>query len=102
MLNTNDKKKTSDKSTQGSSTFDASKIKDGMPIVCSNDGQFGVVDHMEGKGWLKVRKDPKGVHHYIPTSWIASVDDKVHANRPGDQIMRDWKTEVPRDGSNKA
>lgn len=37
-------------------------IKPGMPVVCSEDGQFAV------------------------------VDNKVHVDRPGDQAMKDWKT----------
>ncbi len=49
-------------------------IKPEMPIVCSNDGQFGVVDHMEGKTSIKLKKDDKGKHHFIPLSWVKTVD----------------------------
>jgi hypothetical protein len=67
-------------------------IKPHMPVVCSNNGQFAVVDHIEGKDLIKLAKDASGQHHYIPLTWVTSVDDKVHVDRPGDQAMRDWST----------
>ncbi len=73
--------------------MDTSKIKEHMPVVCSNNGQFGVVDHLEGDQ-IKLTKDAQGQHHYIPQSWVTRVDDKVHVDRPGDQAMREWKTSV--------
>ena len=71
----------------------AQQIKADMPVVCSEDGQFAVVDHMEGSDRIKLKKDVKGVHHFIPLSWVRTVDDKIHIDRPGDQAMRDWETE---------
>jgi hypothetical protein len=65
------------------------KIKPHMPVVCSNNGQFAKVDHVEGN-CLKLTKDPQGKHHYIPLDWITTVDDKVHVDRPGKQAMKDW------------
>lgn len=67
-------------------------IKEKMPVVCSNNGQFATVDHMQGKNSIKLEKDAKGEHHYIPVSWVKVVDDKVHIDRPGDQAMREWST----------
>ena len=75
--------------------IEASQIKAHMPVVCSKNGQFAVVDHMEGKDTVKLAKDDKGHHHYIPLSWVKKVDDKVHIDRPGDQAMRDWSTTPP-------
>jgi hypothetical protein len=69
-----------------------SLIKPRMPVVCSNDGQFAVVDHLEGRDLIKLARDERGQHHYIPLAWVASVDDKVHIDRPGDQAMREWTT----------
>jgi hypothetical protein len=71
----------------------ADKIKPEMPVVCSKDGQFAVVDHMEGTETIKLKKDEKGKHHFIPLSWVKTVDTKVHIDRPGDQAMREWRTE---------
>ena len=67
-------------------------IKPHMPVVCSNNGQFAVVDHLEGTDLIKLSKDARGQHHYIPLTWVTSVDDKVHVDRPGDQAMREWST----------
>jgi hypothetical protein len=75
--------------------IDIKAIKEKMPVVCSEDGQFAVVDHMQGVSTIKLAKDAKGQHHYIPLSWVKIVDDKVHVDRPGDQAMREWSTTVP-------
>ncbi len=73
--------------------INSASIKAEMPVVCSNDGQFGVVDHLEGSDSIKLKRDAKGKHHFIPMSWVKTVDDKVHVDRPGDQAMREWRTE---------
>lgn len=70
-------------------------IKPHMPVVCSNNGQFAVVDHIEGRDFIKLAKDASGQHHYIPLIWVTSVDDKVHVDRPGDQAMQEWTTTPP-------
>ncbi len=76
--------------------INASEIKAHTPVVCSKDGQFATVDHMEGKDTIKLEKDKEGHHHYIPISWVTKVDDKVHVDRPGDQAMREWATSPPK------
>ena len=75
--------------------INASQIKPKTPVVCSKDGQFAVVDHMEGATSIKLQKDDKGVHHFIPLAWVTKVDDKVHVDRTGDQAMTDWSTSAP-------
>ena len=70
-------------------------IKPHMPVVCSKDKQFATVDHLQGKGAIKLTKDSSGEHHYIPLSWVTTVDDKVHVDRPGEQAMREWSTTAP-------
>jgi hypothetical protein len=69
-----------------------SLIKPQMPVVCSENGQFATVDHLEGSDLIKLTKDKTGQHHYIPLAWVSSVDDKVHVDRPGSQAMREWTT----------
>ena len=73
--------------------IDVQQIKPEMPVVCSQDGQFATVDHMEGKDSIKLKKDKMGKHHFIPVSWVTTVDKKVHIDRPGDQAMKEWRTE---------
>lgn len=71
------------------------EIKPHMPVVCSQGGQFGVVDHLEGTQQIKLTKDKTGTHHFIPLSWVTSATDgKVHVDRPGEQAMKEW-TETP-------
>ncbi len=60
------------------------------PVVCSENGQFATVDHMEGSNVIKLKKDKHGQHHYIPLSWVTRVDGEVHIDRPGNQAMREW------------
>ena len=72
------------------------QVRPEMPVVCSEDGQFGIVDHMDGKDTIKLKKDASGQHHYIPMSWVTAVDDKIHVDRPGDQAMKEWTT-APKD-----
>lgn len=73
--------------------INSSSIKAEMPVVCSNDGQFGVVDHLEGSDSIKLKRDASGKHHFIPVSWVKTIDDKIHVDRPGEQAMREWRTE---------
>jgi hypothetical protein len=68
-------------------------IKPEMPVVCSLDGQFATVDHMEGAKSIKLNKDKSGQHHYIPLSWVVSTEDgKVKIDRPGEEAMQKWST----------
>jgi len=71
-------------------------IKPHMQVVCSGGGEIATVDHVEGYGHIKLTKDDDGQHHYIPLSWVASVDDKVHLDRPGSQARNEWTTTPPR------
>jgi hypothetical protein len=70
------------------------EIKEHMPVVCSNNKQFGTVDRVDGDA-IKLTKDQSGQHHWIPMNWVKSVDSAVHIDRPGDQAMREWMTAAP-------
>ncbi|MEX1103851.1 MAG: DUF2171 domain-containing protein [Dehalococcoidia bacterium] len=74
--------------------MDATKIREHMPVVCSNNQQFGEVDRVEGDT-IKLTRDQSGQHHWIPTEWVKTVDDKVHVDRPGQQAMREWMATPP-------
>ncbi|MDP1829772.1 MAG: DUF2171 domain-containing protein [Archangium sp.] len=74
--------------------INAETIKPDMPVVCSLDGQFAVVDHMDGADSIKLKRDDKGKHHFIPLSWVKTVDAKVHIDRPGKEAMKQWRTEA--------
>jgi len=66
-------------------------IKPHMLVVGTNGQQVGVVDHLEGTDLIKLTKDERGQHHYIPLDWVTSVDDKVHVDRAGDDVRRQWQ-----------
>lgn len=73
--------------------INADTIKPDMPVVCSLDGQFAEVDHMEGANTIKLKRDEAGEHHYIPLSWVVSTEDgKVKIDRSGDDAMEEWST----------
>ncbi len=80
----------------------ANQIKPEMPVVCSKDGALGVVDHMEGADTIKLKKDSKGQHHFIPLSWVKTLDAKVHIDRPGEQAMKEWSDNAPDKGDKGA
>jgi len=64
--------------------------------VLGSDGQHvGTVDHVRGDRILltKTDKDAGGHHHSIPSSWIQTVDDKVHLSRTADQAQQAWRDE---------
>lgn len=67
-------------------------IHENMPVVSSQNGQFAVVDHMEGEAVIKLNKDDSGQHHYIPLAWVTSIDDKVHVDRTEDEVLQQWAT----------
>jgi hypothetical protein len=73
---------------------DRMQIQEHMPVVCSNDKQFGTVDRVEGN-FIKLTKDDQGQHHWIPTDWVNKVDQQVHVDRPGNQAMREWMSSPP-------
>ena len=70
------------------------RIREHMQVVCSNDKPFGTVDGVEGS-FIKLTKDDRGQHHWIPIDWVTRVDSKVHVDRPGDQAMREWLSSPP-------
>jgi len=72
------------------------QVKEHMPVVCSDGGQFATVDHMDGDYIKLTKKDsPDGQHHWIPMSWVTRVDEHVHVDRPGQQAMQEWLTSKP-------
>lgn len=70
-------------------------IKPHMAVVCLGDAELGTVDHVEGTDAIKLTKDGRGEHHYIPLEWVRSVDDKIHIDRDLSQAKQDWSTRAP-------
>lgn len=76
-------------------TVTSTQIRPHMPVVCSEGGQFATVDHTDGGDTIKLTKDDKGQHHWIPVSWVTRVDEHVHVDRPGKQAMNEWSSTAP-------
>ncbi|SEM58215.1 hypothetical protein SAMN05444354_11913 [Stigmatella aurantiaca] len=73
---------------------DAKQVQPKMPVICSNNVPFARVDHMDGSDTIKLARDENGEHHYIPLSWVQSVDESgIHLDRPGKDAMKQWSTD---------
>lgn len=67
-------------------------VKEHMDVVGSCGMKVGVVDRVDG-GAVKLtqRDSPDGLHHFIPLSWVQSVDDKVHLTKNSVETKAGWK-----------
>jgi hypothetical protein len=71
---------------------DISNVKPHMPVIASCGTQIGKVDHLQDGAIKLTRNDsPDGMHHFIPTGWVARVDEHVHLNKNSEEAKRDWK-----------
>jgi hypothetical protein len=71
------------------------KIREKMEVISSCGCHVGTVDRIED-GKIKLTKDEpqaSGHHHYIPTEWVAKVDNKVYLNKDAQSTMHDWEEE---------
>jgi hypothetical protein len=71
-----------------------SQIREHMDVVCSKGGKLGRVDHVQGQEIKLTKADsPDQKHHFIPMSLVSSVDERVHLSKPGDEVMKTWRSE---------
>jgi len=74
---------------------EATQIKEHAEVVGSDGQHVGTVDHMEGADRIKLTKrdqDAQGQHHYIPLSWVKSVDGtQVRLVKTRDEAEREWQ-----------
>ena len=75
-------------------------MKEHQEIVGSDGAHVGTVDHVRGDHILltKTDRDAGGHHHNIPSSWIASVADKVTLSKTADEAKRLWTDAETRGG----
>jgi hypothetical protein len=71
------------------------QIREHMPVIGSAGQPFATVDHLDASDMIKLTKDDRGNHHWIPLAWVTRVDDQVHLDRPSDQAMAEWSTSHP-------
>ncbi len=68
-------------------------IREHMDVIGSCGNKLGRVDHVEGANIKLTKNDsPDGMHHRIPMSWVARVDEHVHLNKDCGQAKREWTT----------
>ena len=81
--------------------INSNQIKQNFMVVGAMNEPFGAVDQMEGMETIKLKKDEKGEIHFIPLSWVAKVDDKVHLNRSAEAAKKEWLTTPKADARNQ-
>ena len=62
-------------------------IKPHMPVVCSEDGQFATVDHVEGRDLIKLTRDATGKHH-VGQAWNGAPVGPQRRQHPGEGEAR--------------
>jgi hypothetical protein len=69
-------------------------IHEHMEVFGSCGNKLGRVDHVEGN-MIKLTRNGSsdGMHHFIPTSWVSHVDDKVHLDKSCVQAKQQWQSE---------
>jgi hypothetical protein len=75
--------------------IDTSKIQEHMPVVGSDGGHVGTIDHLEDQRLKLTRTDPdaNGKHHYIHIDSIASIENgEVRLNRTAAEAKDEWGT----------
>lgn len=76
------------------------QIREHMEVVGSCGNRVGTVDRVVGGSIKLTRGDAQaggptpaaGEHHFLPMDWVARVDDKVHLNKPCDEVQLEWET----------
>jgi hypothetical protein len=76
------------------------QVKEHQEVVGSDGAHVGKVDHVRSDHILltKSDRDAGGHHHAIPSSWVATVGDKVTLNRTADDAKRHWRDTEQRSG----
>ncbi len=59
------------------------------PVVCSNKGQFAMVDHMEGTDTIKLNKDAKGLRSVELGDVCRRQGSHRSSRQPGDARVDD-------------
>ena len=71
-------------------------IRPDMQVIASDGGMVGTVDGVEGDR-IKLKRAAEtggGGHHFVPTSWVARVDDHVHLDREAALVRDSWQNEM--------
>lgn len=72
----------------------ASEIREHMEVISSDRKTVGKVDRLEGVDRIKLtRESAPGAehHHFIPMCWVDHVDQHVHLNKTGAEVVLHWQ-----------
>ena len=70
-------------------------VNEHMEVVGSDGTHVGTVDKVRGDRILLTKNDADGGgrHHSIPSSWLKTVDAKVHLSKSADEAKKHWRDE---------
>ncbi|USI72606.1 DUF2171 domain-containing protein [Sphingomonas morindae] len=76
------------------------QVKEHQEVVGSDGAHVGTVDHVRSDHILltKTDRDAGGHHHSIPSSWIATVADKVTLSKTAEEAKKAWREADERGG----
>ena len=66
------------------------EIRPHMPVLGSDNVEIGRVDHYDGDRIVKLARDDDALHHYIPVTWVHTVDYAVHLNMTAHEVETHW------------
>jgi hypothetical protein len=69
-------------------------IRPHMLVICADDVELATVGRLVGLSTIELA-DQSGAHHYIPLTWVTSVDDNVHIDRTGERALHEWSSQPP-------
>lgn len=68
-------------------------IREHMDVIGSCGMKLGRVDHVDGDRIKLTKNDSAdGQHHYIPSNWVARVDEHVHLSKDCGAAKQEWQT----------
>jgi hypothetical protein len=70
-------------------------IQPQMDVLSSCGCNMGKVDHLEGNAIKLTKNDSTdGQHHFIPTNWVARVDNHVHLKKDAEETRQEWQRDA--------
>ncbi len=79
--------------------METNEIRNGQKVCLKDAGDYvASVDHLDGDEYIKLKKDdsPDGRHHWIPVSWVDSVDeDAIYVDKTADEFTSGLMDERP-------
>ena len=72
-------------------------IGEQMEVMSSDGEQIGTVDRVDGDTLKLAKNDPQagGLHHWVPQSWVESVEDHVMLNKSASEVRSQWHDSAP-------